>query len=189
CAEGLTSSWLAGGRVSCSHYHCKDASPPGGPGCQQSASSPVDVPPAGTSAPADRSAPWWAWAGATLVALTVAASVGVLAGLVRRDDFWLVAVVLAVCVLPPAALLGWFLVVRPRTGAPEPHAGDNVEHRWPQRAGSGAFWDVRAVAGLALAASSVAGLELGGAFALVAVLLLALTDFFVRHAVVARRES
>jgi len=154
-----------------------------------SASSPVDVPPAGTSAPADRSAPWWAWAGATLVALTVAASVGVLAGLVRRDDFWLVAVVLAVCVLPPAALLGWFLVVRPRTGAPEPHAGDNVEHRWTQRAASGAFWDVLAVAGLALAASSVTGLELGGAFALVAVLLLALTDFFVRHAVVARRES
>ena len=77
----------------------------------------------------DRTAPWWAWAGAALVALAVATS----AGLFRRDDFWLVAAVFTVCVLPPATMLGWFLVVRPRTNAPEPHAEENVERRWTER--------------------------------------------------------
>lgn len=152
---------------------------------------PSDGKPRGaTTAGAERRpAPWWAWAGAALVALAVAASVGAVAGMFRREDFWLVAVVFAVCVLPPAAMLGWFLVVRPRTSAPEPHAEENVERRWSERAAAGAFWDVLAAAGLALAAISLTGLELSARFALAAVLLLAMVDFYVRHAVVSRRES
>lgn len=136
-----------------------------------------------------RPAPWWAWAGAGLVALAVAASVGVAAGLLRREDFWLVAAVFTVCVLPPAFMLGWFLVVRPRTSTPEPHAEENVERRWAERAAAGAFWDVLTATGLALAGISVTGLELSARFALAAVVLLAMVDFFVRHAVVSRRES
>ncbi|ARU51844.1 hypothetical protein CBR64_10445 [Cellulosimicrobium cellulans] len=137
----------------------------------------------------DRTAPWWAWAGAALVALAVAASVGVAAGLFRRDDFWLVAAVFTACVLPPAAVLGWFLVVRPRTSAPEPHAEENVERRWTERAATGAFWDVLVVAGLTLTAVSLTGLELSASFVLAVVVLVAMVDFFVRHAVVSRRES
>jgi len=137
----------------------------------------------------DRAAPWWAWAGAVLVALAVAASVGVAAGLFRREDFWLVAAVFTVCVLPPAAALGWFLVVRPRTSTPEPHAEENVERRWTERAAAGAFWDVLVVAGLALTAVSLTGLELSVSFVLAVVVLVAMVDFVVRHAVVSRRES
>jgi hypothetical protein len=141
------------------------------------------------TAPNDRPAPWWAWAGAAVVALAVAASVGVAAGVFRREDFWLVAAVFTVCVLPPAAMLGWFLVVRPRTSAPEPHAEENVERRWSERAAAGAFWDVLVVAGLTLTAVSLTGLELSVSFALAVVVLVAMVDFFVRHAVVSRRES
>ena len=142
-----------------------------------------------TLADGERRAPWWAWAGAALVALLVAASVGVAAGLFRREDFWLVAAVFTVCVLPPAFMLGWYLVVLPRTNAPEPHAEENVERRWTERAAAGAFWDVLIVAGLTLAAVSLTGLQLSVSFALAVVVLVAMVDFFVRHAVVSRRES
>ncbi|KRE39355.1 hypothetical protein ASG73_03240 [Janibacter sp. Soil728] len=134
-------------------------------------------------------APPEAYAKAALVALALSLTAGAVAGWVRSDEFWLVAVVFAVCTLGPAIALGWLIFVSGHTVQPDPHVEDSVEARWVERACSGAFIDLVVAAGVALTLTSVLDLEVPGGLVLLAVVAGAGIDAVLRYAVISRRES
>lgn len=134
-------------------------------------------------------APPQAYLKAGLVALAAALVVGAVAGWVRGDEFWLVAVVFAICTLGPATALGWLVFVSGHTVQPDPHVEDSVEARWVERACSGAFIDLVVAAGVALTLTSVLDLDVPGGLVLLTVVCGAGIDSVLRYAVISRRES
>ncbi|MEN3122340.1 hypothetical protein [Janibacter sp. LM] len=134
-------------------------------------------------------APTGAYVRAGALALLVAAVAGAVAGWVRADEFWPVAVVFAACTLGPAIALGWLVFVSGHTVQPDPHVEDSVEARWVERACSGAFVDLVLAAGVALTLTSVLDMDLPGGLVLLAVVVAAGVDATRRYAVISRRES
>lgn len=126
---------------------------------------------------------------AVLVAVVAAAAVGLAAGAARGEQFWLAAVVFALCSLPVLVALGWAVLVSPPGAGAEVHAEENVERRWLATAQEGAFLDLLTTAGVALAAVSISGLQVGAAPVLTGIVLLAMVDVAVRYRLMARRES
>lgn len=130
-----------------------------------------------------------AYAKAGLAGLAVSLAAGAVAGWVRSDEFWLVAVVFAICTLGPAVALGWLVFVSGHTVQPDPHVEDSVEARWVERACAGAFVDLVIAAGVALTLTSVLDLDVPGGLVLLAVVAGAGLDSVLRYAVISRRES
>lgn len=126
---------------------------------------------------------------AVLVAVVAAAAVGLAAGAARGEQFWVAAVVFALCTLPVFAGLGWAVLVSPPGADAEVHAEENVERRWLATAQEGAFLDLLTTAGVALVAVSVSGLQVGAVPVLTGIVLLAMVDVVVRYRLIARRES
>lgn len=134
-------------------------------------------------------APAGAYVRAGLLALTICALAGLVAGLVRGDDGWVAAGVFAAAAAGPALALGWLLFVSDHTVPQDAHAEDSVERRWAEQAGAGAFLDVVIAAGVALTLLSLLDVVVSSTVVLVLVLALALADSALRYAVVSRRGA
>lgn len=66
---------------------------------------------------------------------------------------------------------------------------ESVEHAWPRRAGSAAFFDVMVVVSLSAAFFSITRFEVPVQFVLAGVIVVALADMGIRRAVLEKRES
>jgi hypothetical protein len=127
-----------------------------------------------------------------LVGLTgtaFAVLLGLGAGLIRPEQFWLVVGVFAACSLSPSLALAWLLLGGGRRVQPDPHAEENVESRWLEKAASGALFDVLPAAALGAGAVSLFELDLAADLALLGVVVFALADGMLRYAVLSRREA
>jgi len=127
-----------------------------------------------------------------LVGLTgtaFATALGVGAALIRPEQFWLVFLVFTACSLSPSVALAWLLLGGGRRVQGDPHAGENVESRWLEKAAAGALFDVIPAAALTAGAVSLFELDLAGELALVGVAAFALVDGGLRYAMLTRRES
>jgi hypothetical protein len=118
-----------------------------------------------------------------------ATGLGVGAALLRPEQFWLVLGVFAASSLAPCIALAWILLDAGRWVTPDPHAEENVESRWMEKAGSRALFDVVAVTGVTAAVVSLLELDLPADLALMGVIAFALADGGLRYALLTRRES
>lgn len=134
-----------------------------------------------------RGAPVGAYARMVVTALLGAAAIGGLASLTRPESPWAAFSVFATCMLAPMAMLGWFVFVSRYIVTTEPHAEEGVEHRWYERATSGAFHDIITMAGIAVLVMSIARFEVAGSTVLLWLLILAALDVVVRYQVLKRR--
>ncbi len=134
------------------------------------------------------------WPASLAIGIAVAGAAAALVLLLRPADpgAGLLAVVLAVILLPQAAALGWALVVDRRTlrGAvarPE----HSIESEWFQKAAAGAFFDLLAICGLAGAAFQLVPVlaPVTAGWPLVALAAIAMSDFGVRYLVASRRAN
>jgi hypothetical protein len=71
----------------------------------------------------------------------------------------------------------------------DPHADENIETRWIEKAAAGALFDLVPAVGITLAAMSLFGLELPGDLALLGVIGFAFVDGGLRYVLLSRRES
>jgi hypothetical protein len=124
-----------------------------------------------------------------LVGLVVAACLGLGATLFRPEQLWLVFGVFTACSLAPCVALAWLVVGRGRQVALDPHAEENVESRWFDKAASGALVDLVPAAGLVAGAVGLFDVDLPGDLALLGVVAFALVDGGLRYALLTRRES
>jgi hypothetical protein len=123
------------------------------------------------------------------VGLVVAAGLGFAATLIRPEQFWLVFGVFTACSLAPCLGLAWLVLGAGRRVRPDPHAEENVESRWVEKAASGALFDTLPAAGLTAGAVSLFGLDLAADTALVGVVAFAVVDGVLRFALLRRREA
>jgi hypothetical protein len=121
--------------------------------------------------------------------LVLAAALGLTAAVLRDEQFWLVFGVFTACFLSPCIGLAWLVVGPARGVSVDPHAEENVESRWIEKAASGALFDLLPAAGITLAAMSLLGLELPGDLVLLGVVAFALVDGGLRYVLLSRRES
>lgn len=127
-----------------------------------------------------------------IAALAVAALVtglvgGAAAAFADDGSRLLAALVFGACTAPVGVALGWALLVAPVEDPAPPHAEDDVERLWMQRATSAAFLDVLVVLGLGLTVMSVVGLDdTSPQLVLTLVLVGAMLDAGVRYAATAR---
>jgi hypothetical protein len=124
-----------------------------------------------------------------LVGLVIAAGLGLAVALGRPDQFWLVFGVFTACFLAPSITLAWLVLGRGRSVRPAPHAEENVESRWMDKAAAGALMDLLPAAGILAGAVSLFRLDLPADVALIGVVVFALVDGGLRFAVLRRRES
>ncbi len=117
--------------------------------------------------------------GLTVLVAAVAAST-------RASDPLLTFVVFAVSVGPVLVGGAWVLVPDPGRPAALEHDEDTVERSWVHRASSGAFPDLLTALGLSLAVTTVLRAPEPP---LVVFVVLAMVDFLIRYAVMARREG
>ncbi len=135
-----------------------------------------------------RSASVVGWAKSLAFGVVLAASLGLIAALVRGGDFWLTAGVFALCTLGPATGFG-MLGFLGLDGPEEEHAEESIERRWFDRSASGAFLDVLLASSVALAIVSVFDVSVEGIDALLGVVVLAMVSSVIRYLVISRRES
>ena len=128
-----------------------------------------------------------AWAKAIAFGVVVAGAVGVLAGAVRGEDFWLTTGIFAFCALGPA--IGFGVLAFLELGPDEDHPEQSIERRWLDMATSGAFFDVFFASSVALAAVSVFDLTVEGIEAPIGLEVLAMISPAARYLVISRRES
>jgi hypothetical protein len=124
-----------------------------------------------------------------LAGLLLAGALGLGAALLRGEQFWLVAGVFTACFLSPCIALSWLVLGPGRGVAVDPHAEENVESRWIDKAAAGALFDLVPAVGIALAAVSLFGLEMPGDLALLGVVAFAVADGGLRYLLLSRRES
>ncbi|QBJ96681.1 hypothetical protein ERC79_12400 [Rhodococcus sp. ABRD24] len=127
-------------------------------------------------------APASSYALMTLVGLGSAAALGAGAGWLRETGgWWLNFAVFTAATAGPCLSLAWATLVAPHMEKPDPHAEDNVEARWTERATSGAFLDLIVGAGILLAAASILDIEISGSAVLSGVIVLGALDASVRY--------
>jgi hypothetical protein len=119
----------------------------------------------------------------------MAAGLGLAVALFRGEQFWLVFGVFTACFLAPCFGLAWLVLGPGRRVAPDPHADENVESHWFEKAGSGALFDTMAVIGIAVGVLSLFELEADAALVLMGVWVFALADGVLRYTLLARREA
>lgn len=128
------------------------------------------------------------WLLTALIGIAVAAVVGVLAWALSPVAPELSGVVFAATGLPFGLLLGWTLVVAPKSMPTSPRtSADSAETAWLNTALAGTATDLIVVTGLALAAISIARTELPTQLVLLGILLLAFTSAAARYSVVRTR--
>ncbi len=121
--------------------------------------------------------------------LLTAATLGLGVALLRGEAFWLVFGVFTACFLPPSLGLTWLLLGAGRRVQPPPHAEENVESRWMDKAASGALFDTIGGAGLVAGLLSVFELRVDAGLALLGVVAFALADGGLRYLRLVRREA
>jgi hypothetical protein len=114
---------------------------------------------------------------------------GLAAALLRPEQFWLVLLVFTACTLSPSIALAWLVLGGGRRVTPDPHAEDNVESRWLEKAAAGALFDVLPAAALTAGAVGLFGLDLPADLALLGVVAFGLVDGVLRYVLLGRRES
>ncbi len=122
-------------------------------------------------------------------AAVMAAGLGLAVAVFRGEQFWLVFGVFTACFLAPCFGLAWLVLGPGRRVTPDPHADENVESRWFEKAGSGALFDTMAVIGVAVGVLSLFELEADPVLALMGVWVFALGDGVLRYTLLARREA
>jgi hypothetical protein len=122
-------------------------------------------------------------------AVLLAALLGLGVALLRGESFWLVFGVFTACFLPPCLGVAWLLLGAGRRVRPDPHADENIESRWLDKAASGALFDTIGAAGLAAGLLSVFELRVDAGLALLGVVAFALADGGLRYLSLARREA
>ncbi len=143
----------------------------------------------GTSAAARRRPTSRDLLGMWLAGLVLAAGLGLVAAVVADEQFWLTFGVYTACFLSPCIGLAWLLVGPGRGVSVDPRAEENIESRWIEKAASGAVFDLIPAVGVALASTSLFGLELAGDVALLGVAAFVVADGGLRYLVLSRRES
>lgn len=133
-------------------------------------------------------APLSAYVMSALLALVLASVVGAIASVFYDENRWLAFVIFAVCTAGTFFALGWVLFVSKYTVESDEHAEDNIEHRWYEKATSGAFHDIITTAGIAVFVLSITRLEVSGVTVLMLILVLAVVSFAVRFWVAKRRD-
>ena len=127
---------------------------------------------------------------AVVTGLVLALGVGLVAGSVDSDRFWLRALVFAACTAGPAYGVGWLLFLSGQTRpGPVVRVEETVEHDWWQRSASGSFLDLLTVAGLGAAVLAVADVEVAASSVLAALLVFAFADVAVRWTLLRRRAA
>jgi len=124
-----------------------------------------------------------------LAGLVLAAGLGLAAAFLADGRFWLTFGVYTACFLSPCIALSWLLVGPGRGVSVDPRAEENIESRWIEKAASGAVFDLIPAVGVALASTSLFGLELAGDVALLGVAAFVVVDGGLRYLVLSRRES
>ncbi|MBD2762522.1 MULTISPECIES: hypothetical protein [unclassified Candidatus Sulfotelmatobacter] len=134
-------------------------------------------------------APLSAYVLSVLMALVLASLVGAIASVFYDENRVLGFVIFAACSVGTFFVLGWVLFVSTYTVAEDPHAEDNIEHRWYDRATSGAFHDILTTAGIALVVVTITRIEVSGVSVLLLLLILAMISCAVRFWAARRRDS
>ncbi|MEX5273159.1 hypothetical protein RF638_04305 [Kocuria sp. CPCC 205235] len=134
-------------------------------------------------------APLSAYVLSIVMALVLASIVGAIASVFYDENRLLGFVIFSACTAGTFFALGWVLFVSKYTVEEDAHAEDNIEHRWYDKATSGAFHDIITTAGIALFALSVTRLEVSGTAVLILLLTLAMASFGLRFWAAKRRDS
>ncbi|WP_143469951.1 hypothetical protein [Kocuria sp. WRN011] len=134
-------------------------------------------------------APLSAYVLSIVMALVLASIVGAIASVFYDENRLLGFVIFSACTAGTFFALGWVLFVSKYTVEEDAHAEDNIEHRWYDKATSGAFHDIITTAGIALFALAITRLEVSGMVVLTLILVLAVVSFAVRFWVARRRDS
>lgn len=142
-----------------------------------------------TGQPVRRRAPAKAWLATAATTAVGAGLVGLVAAVLSDQPFWLTFGVFAACTAWTFGALGWVLFVTPHTVETPEHADDNVEVRWVEKAGLGAFQDVLVVGGIGTFLLAVAPIYIQAYLALLGVVLVAMAGFAFRYARLRRREA
>ena len=98
-------------------------------------------------------------------------------------------VIFAACTVGTFFALGWVLFVSKYTVEEDPHAEDNIERRWYDKATSGAFQDILTTGGIALVVLSITRVEISGVSVLLLLLILSMISVAVRFWAARRRDS
>ncbi|GAA2117125.1 hypothetical protein [Streptomyces synnematoformans] len=128
-------------------------------------------------------APASAYALTVVAGAALAAAFGAAAALFREGSQMLSFGVFATMALGPCLSLSWLAFVSQHTALSDRHAEENVETAWFTRATSGACTDTFAACGIALAAVTLADLDVSASAALSGVLALVVLDTAVRYLV------
>lgn len=134
-------------------------------------------------------APLSAYVLSVLMALVLASIVGAVASVFYSENRVLGFVIFAACTVGTFFALGWVLFVSQYTVVEDPHAEDNIEHRWYDKATSGAFHDILTTGGIALVVLSITRVEISGVSVLLVLLILAMISVAVRFWAARRRDS
>lgn len=118
-----------------------------------------------------------------------AAALGGAAALFYDENRLMVFTVFAVCTAGPMFALSWFVFVSRYTVKSDPHAEDNVEGQWYDKATLGAFHDFLIVAGLGCVVLALTRFEIAGSTLLVLLLVFVMADAAIRYAVLNRRGA
>lgn len=134
-------------------------------------------------------APLSAYVLSVLMALVLASIVGAIASMFYNENRVLGFVIFAACTAGTFFALGWVLFVSTYTVAEDPHAEDNIEHRWYDKATSGAFHDILTTCGVALVVLTITRIDVSGVSVLLLLLILAMISCAVRFWAAKRRDS
>lgn len=118
-----------------------------------------------------------------------AAALGGVAAWFSDENRLMAFVIFAVCTAGPMFALSWFVFVSRYTVKFDPHAEDNVEGQWYEKAASGAFHDFLVVAGLGCVVLALTQFEIAGSTLLVLLLVFVMADAAIRYAVLNRRGA
>lgn len=125
------------------------------------------------------------------VGALLSSAVATVIALMQEDQAVLAFVLTVVMTLPAALALGWVLFVSGHVTEPDPHAEDNVEIRWLEKAAFGTCTDVFVTVSIGAAVLTIAGdrLDLDSGLVLLAVGLLLASDLGLRYSMLRRRAT
>ncbi|MFI8566306.1 hypothetical protein ACIGGF_07060 [Rhodococcus sp. NPDC078407] len=122
------------------------------------------------------------WLSAGAIGLATAAATALLAWLVSPVAPGTSAVVFGFTALPFGAMLGWILLIAPKTAEAVYSSGDSIESHWATTASSGTATDLVCILGLTLTVVSIARAEPPTTLLLIGLLLAAFASFIARYA-------
>lgn len=131
------------------------------------------------------------WIAVVLLSLASAAALGWVATLVPRfadAPPWVVALSFALCTVTPIGALFYLFIIGP-TLPTDPHAEENVENKWIDKAMAGAGVDTMGAAGIGIVVLLLAPVEMPAVWALTGVVALLMVDTVLRYVYLSRRNG